>query len=180
MIQQFTRKEIDLWPQQTFGPNRHCSNPFFTCTCSALCLCTFKGCAVIYLHSYVLDFEFSSCDLTSCKNTLVACRFSRDVEVMDSVLNQSIVQFTSCLASYVSILVVISLATKWFAIAVIPITILYIILQVSCTPCTSLPPLFPLCMIFPRPRRWGLGENLLVWFPLISGIVIILCEEGEG
>jgi ATP-binding cassette subfamily C (CFTR/MRP) protein 1 len=54
------------------------------------------------------------------------------VEVMDSVLNQSIVQFTSCFASYISILVVISLATKWFAIAVLPITIIYVILQVRC------------------------------------------------
>jgi hypothetical protein len=57
-------------------------------------------------------------------------RFSRDVEVMDSVLNQSMVQFMTCFATFVSILVVISLATKWFAIAILPITAIYVALQV--------------------------------------------------
>jgi ATP-binding cassette subfamily C (CFTR/MRP) protein 1 len=49
---------------------------------------------------------------------------------MDSVLNQSISQFTNCFAAYLSILVVISLATRWFGIAIIPITVVYVILQV--------------------------------------------------
>ena len=56
-------------------------------------------------------------------------RFSRDVEVMDSVLNQSAVQFLSCVFTYLAILVVISVATKWFAIAVVPVTAVYFILQ---------------------------------------------------
>jgi hypothetical protein len=58
-------------------------------------------------------------------------RFSRDVEVMDSVLNQSMVQFMTCFATFVSILVVISLATRWFAIAILPITAIYVALQVG-------------------------------------------------
>eukprot|EP00878_Enallax_costatus_P008308 GHUV01008686.1.p1 GENE.GHUV01008686.1~~GHUV01008686.1.p1 ORF type:complete len:1320 (+),score=395.23 GHUV01008686.1:299-4258(+) len=56
-------------------------------------------------------------------------RFSRDVETMDSVLNQSMVQFANCFASYLAILVVISIATRWFGIAIVPITIIYMVLQ---------------------------------------------------
>lgn len=49
---------------------------------------------------------------------------------MDTVLSQSMVQFCTCFATYISILIVISIATKWFAIAILPITIGYIIVQV--------------------------------------------------
>ncbi|KAF8071181.1 abcC12 [Scenedesmus sp. PABB004] len=56
-------------------------------------------------------------------------RFSRDVETMDSVLNQSMAQFCNCFAAYLAILVVISLATRWFGIAIVPITIIYVVIQ---------------------------------------------------
>lgn len=57
-------------------------------------------------------------------------RFSKDVETMDSVLNQSISQLCNCFATYFATLIVITIATKWFGLAVIPITAVYIILQV--------------------------------------------------
>lgn len=57
-------------------------------------------------------------------------RFSKDVETMDSVLNQSISQLVNCFATYFATLIVITIATKWFGLAVIPITAVYIILQV--------------------------------------------------
>jgi ABC-type multidrug transport system fused ATPase/permease subunit len=57
-------------------------------------------------------------------------RFSRDVETMDSVLNQSLIQFANCFASYMAILVVIAVSTKWFGIAIIPLTVIYVIIQV--------------------------------------------------
>lgn len=57
-------------------------------------------------------------------------RFSKDIETMDSVLNQSISQLCNCFATYFATLIVISIATKWFGLAVIPITAVYIILQV--------------------------------------------------
>lgn len=57
-------------------------------------------------------------------------RFSKDVETMDSVLNQSISQLCNCFATYFATLIVISVATKWFGLAVVPITIVYILLQV--------------------------------------------------
>lgn len=56
-------------------------------------------------------------------------RFSRDVDVMDSVLSASLIQFTGCVATYLAILVVISIATKWFAIALVPITLIYVMVQ---------------------------------------------------
>lgn len=58
-------------------------------------------------------------------------RFSRDIETMDSVLNQNISQVCNCFATYLATLVVISIATKWFGLAVLPITAVYIILQVK-------------------------------------------------
>lgn len=57
-------------------------------------------------------------------------RFSKDVETMDSVLNQSISQLCNCFATYFATLIVISIATRWFGLAVVPITIVYILLQV--------------------------------------------------
>lgn len=56
-------------------------------------------------------------------------RFSRDIETMDSVLNQDISQFCNCFATYLATLIVISYATQWFGLAVVPITIVYVILQ---------------------------------------------------
>ena len=56
-------------------------------------------------------------------------RFSRDTEVMDTVLSQSMVQFLNCFATYVAILIVISVATRWFAIAIAPITVIYVVVQ---------------------------------------------------
>ena len=56
-------------------------------------------------------------------------RFSRDTEVMDTVLSQSMVQFCNCFMTYLAILIVISVATKWFAIAIVPITVVYVLVQ---------------------------------------------------
>lgn len=56
-------------------------------------------------------------------------RFSRDTEIMDATLSASLIQFIGCVATYLSILVVISLATRWFAIAILPISIIYFFIQ---------------------------------------------------
>jgi hypothetical protein len=50
---------------------------------------------------------------------------------MDTVLSQSMIQFCNCFATYISILIVISVATQWFAIAILPITIVYVVVQVG-------------------------------------------------
>lgn len=56
-------------------------------------------------------------------------RFSRDVDIMDSVLSASLIQFAGCVATYIAILIVISVITRWFAIALVPITLLYVVIQ---------------------------------------------------
>lgn len=58
-------------------------------------------------------------------------RFSRDTEIMDSTVATSALMFCNCMATFIAILIVISVATKWFAVAIIPITITYMLLQVS-------------------------------------------------
>jgi ABC-type transport system involved in cytochrome bd biosynthesis fused ATPase/permease subunit len=70
----------------------------------------------------------------SCCAGRILNRFSRDVETMDSVLNQSLIQFSNCFAAYLAILVVISISTKWFGIAIIPLTVIYVIIQVRVFP----------------------------------------------
>lgn len=56
-------------------------------------------------------------------------RFSRDTDIMDSVLPLSLSQMSVCIASYFAILVVISLATPWFLVMLPPITVIYFLLQ---------------------------------------------------
>lgn len=66
---------------------------------------------------------------------------------MDSVLVQSLIQFAGCVATYIAVLIVITVVTRWFAIAVVPLTIFYFLLQVRgsppcisrCTSCLQLP-----------------------------------------
>ncbi|KAG2439872.1 hypothetical protein HYH02_010502 [Chlamydomonas schloesseri] len=56
-------------------------------------------------------------------------RFSRDTDIMDATLPQSLVQFVGALGNYLSVLVVIAIATKWFAIALPGLTIIYLLIQ---------------------------------------------------
>lgn len=56
-------------------------------------------------------------------------RFSRDVDIMDNTLCATLSQFLTCMASYIAILVVISIATVWFAIAIPVLTVIYIVVQ---------------------------------------------------
>lgn len=67
-------------------------------------------------------------------------RFSRDTDIMDITLSYSLIQFVGCVTTYISILIVISIATKWFAIGLAPLTIVYLFIQryVSCSYCCNL------------------------------------------
>jgi len=56
-------------------------------------------------------------------------RFSRDTDIMDATLSASLIQFAGCVATYIANLVVIAIATKWFAIAIPPLTVVYVIIQ---------------------------------------------------
>jgi ABC-type multidrug transport system fused ATPase/permease subunit len=56
-------------------------------------------------------------------------RFSRDTEIMDSVLPTSLIQTAACIANYIAILIVISTATPWFLLCLPPLTVAYLIIQ---------------------------------------------------
>ncbi|KXZ51207.1 hypothetical protein GPECTOR_13g694 [Gonium pectorale] len=56
-------------------------------------------------------------------------RFSRDTDIMDSTLAASLIQFAGSVATYIAILIVITIATKWFGIALVPLTIIYFTIQ---------------------------------------------------
>ncbi|GAX82999.1 hypothetical protein CEUSTIGMA_g10426.t1 [Chlamydomonas eustigma] len=56
-------------------------------------------------------------------------RFSRDTDIMDSTLNQSLIQFSGCLAYVICDLIVIAIATTWFACAFPPLLVTYLLVQ---------------------------------------------------
>ncbi|CAG9461161.1 unnamed protein product [Pedinophyceae sp. YPF-701] len=56
-------------------------------------------------------------------------RFSRDVEILDSVLPNTLVQFLGCIASLAGTFVLITIASYWFPIALTVLVILYFIIQ---------------------------------------------------
>ena len=56
-------------------------------------------------------------------------RFSRDTDIMDSTLAQSLAQFTGCIAVLICNIIVIAIATKWFAVAIPPIAVVYFFIQ---------------------------------------------------
>ena len=56
-------------------------------------------------------------------------RFSRDTDIMDATLSQSLAQFTGCIAVLICNIIVIAIATKWFAIAIPPIAVVYFFIQ---------------------------------------------------
>lgn len=59
----------------------------------------------------------------------VVNRFSRDVDIVDSTLVSSLLQFIGSLSSLLGILVVICIATPLFTPALLPITVVYVLIQ---------------------------------------------------
>jgi len=56
-------------------------------------------------------------------------RFSRDTDIMDLTLSMNLSQFTNTVAILLANLIVISIATKWFGIALPPLLLLYFCIQ---------------------------------------------------
>jgi len=110
-----------------------CYLRFLYVFCSVLALLRATVTASVVLHNklltHILRLPKSFFDTNPAGRVLN--RFSRDIETMDSVLNQDISQFCNCFATYLATLIVISYATQWFGLAVVPITIVYVILQVK-------------------------------------------------
>lgn len=56
-------------------------------------------------------------------------RFSRDTDIMDATLPQSLIQFAGCIAILFANIIVIAIATRWFAIAIPFLIVIYVIIQ---------------------------------------------------
>jgi ATP-binding cassette subfamily C (CFTR/MRP) protein 1 len=48
---------------------------------------------------------------------------------MDATLSASLIQFAGSVATYIAILIVITIATKWFGVALVPLTVIYFTIQ---------------------------------------------------
>ena len=58
-------------------------------------------------------------------------RFSKDINTIDETLPNCVQDFILTLFIVIDTIVVISYATPWFMIVIIPLTILYLLIQVS-------------------------------------------------
>ena len=58
-------------------------------------------------------------------------RFSKDIYTIDELIPRSVNFFLSMLLSVISTIFVISFATPWFMIVIIPLVVLYFLVQVS-------------------------------------------------
>ena len=58
-------------------------------------------------------------------------RFSKDINTIDETLPNCVEDFIFTLFIVIDTIVVISYATPWFMIVIIPLTILYLLIQVS-------------------------------------------------
>ena len=87
--------------------------------------------ASVRLHNRLLDaiMRLPSSFFDTNPSGRIINRFSRDTEIMDSVLPMSLMQVGSCIANYISTLILISVAVQWFLIALPPLTILYFVIQ---------------------------------------------------
>lgn len=121
---------VTLWLSLHLNPLA-CHPPSPACRVLSLLSATVTASVTLHnrLLGHILRLPKSFFDTNPAGRVLN--RFSKDVETMDSVLNQSISQLCNCFATYFATLIVISIATKWFGLAVVPITIVYILLQVG-------------------------------------------------
>ena len=61
---------------------------------------------------------------------LYACRFTKDIDVVDVTIPQNIRAFIWCALVVVATLIIISRSTPWFILIVIPLGFLYFFIQV--------------------------------------------------
>ena len=73
------------------------------------------------------------------KRSTVSCRFSRDVETIDNNLPQNFRMFLNTFFGAVSVFVVISYSTPLFLTIILPMAILYYLVQVSIAQYSTVP-----------------------------------------
>ena len=87
--------------------------------------------AAVNLHSRLLDhvmrLPMRFFDMNPSGR--VINRFSRDTEILDSVLPTTLVQLFGCMANYIGILVFICIVLPWFIVAMPFLSLVYVLLQ---------------------------------------------------
>ena len=61
-------------------------------------------------------------------------RFSKDIDILDTILAQNFSMWISCLLRVISVPVIVGYSTPPFLITIIPLGIVYIVVQVSLSP----------------------------------------------
>ena len=58
-------------------------------------------------------------------------RFSKDIDILDSIIPRTFEAWLACFLRVVSVPVVIGYSTPYFLIVFVPLTVLYIVVQVN-------------------------------------------------
>jgi ATP-binding cassette, subfamily C (CFTR/MRP), member 1 len=87
--------------------------------------------AAVNLHDCLLDnvMRLPMSFFDTNPSGRVINRFSRDTDIVDTILPVSLVQLGACVSSYLGILVLIAIVTRWFSVALPILTIIYFTLQ---------------------------------------------------
>jgi ATP-binding cassette, subfamily C (CFTR/MRP), member 1 len=85
----------------------------------------------VNLHNSLLDqiMRLPVSFFDSNPSGRVINRFSRDTEIIDSILPMSLMQLGACVSSYMGTLILIALVTRWFALVLPVLTLVYFGLQ---------------------------------------------------
>ena len=90
------------------------------------------------LHAHMLDrvMTLPQAFFDSTPSGRIINRFSRDTEVLDTLLPMVLIQLTGCMFNILTTLVLICVASQWFIIALVPIMGCYVALQRFYVPTT--------------------------------------------
>ena len=90
------------------------------------------------LHGHMLDrvMTLPQTFFDSTPSGRIINRFSRDTEVLDTLLPMVLIQLTGCMFNILTTLVLICVASQWFLIALVPIMGCYVALQRFYVPTT--------------------------------------------
>lgn len=88
-----------------------------------------RACRNLHAHMLATVMRLPQSFFDSTPSGRIINRFSRDTEVLDGLLPMVLIQMTGCLFNILTTFVIISVASQWFIIALVPIFWAYLKLQ---------------------------------------------------